>query len=86
MQISEFPEQTCIVPSTIEGCCPTPVFVVPNDTEGKVVACWQMNIAERLYLLFTGRLWLVVWTMGKLVPPMAQTVLKPVMQKETFHA
>ena len=43
--------------------------------DGFIVSCWKLSVKERLKLLFTGRLWLLV--MGGSQPPVCLEVDKP---------
>ena len=46
---------------------------------GMVTTCWQLTFAERVKILFTGRLWLQQLTFRMPLQPQRATVHKPVL-------
>lgn len=50
--------KTLLTPKNIAGskCLPLPVFSDGTDR----VSCWRVTFLERLKILFTGKIWLVV--------------------------
>ena len=53
-----------------------PSFKVPGSPEGDVICCWKLSRRERAKLLFTGRLWLSLWTFNKPLTPHRPSVHK----------
>lgn len=76
MKPVEFKEQNknLLKPSSMtdEECGSLPVF-----SDGELcVSCWSLSIKERIKMLFTGVLWLGVYS-GKSQPPVWITADKP---------
>jgi len=46
--------------------------------DGTVVSCWKMGWKERLKVLFTGRVWLLLLTFNHPLQPQLLTVNNPV--------
>ena len=53
-----------------------------NDEQGTVVACWGLNLLERMRVLFTGRVYLSLLTFGKPLSPHLLETEKPAMDIE----
>lgn len=47
---------------------PLPVFK-NKSSEGEVIACYNLSFKERVKLLFTGEIWLVLLTFNKPLTP-----------------
>ena len=54
-----------------------PVYRVPEDTFGRVTCCWKLDFAERLKLLFTGKVWHTVMTFNRPLQPQLLEVDRP---------
>jgi hypothetical protein len=54
---------------------PLPAFRDPGP-EGAVISCWRLSWRERIKLLFTGKLWLSLWSFHKPLTPSLPTVNK----------
>lgn len=54
---------------------PLPAFRDPGP-EGAVISCWQLSWKERIKILFTGKLWLSLWSFHKPLTPSLPTVNK----------
>lgn len=52
------------------GCKDLPAF----KTEDKIISKWKMSILERLKVIFTGCIWLII--QGNAHPPVCLTVSK----------
>lgn len=53
---------------------PLPALVKPGP-EGEVVSCWGLSFRERIRVLFTGRIWVSLWSFGQpLIPSLLTTV------------
>lgn len=52
-----------------------PVFI---DQNGAMVSRWKFTLRERLTLLFTGNLWMIVLTFGQPFQPVKLTVESPI--------
>jgi hypothetical protein len=62
---------------TDEQCGELPTF---SDGES-CISCWSLSWRERLVLLFTGRIWLWVWS-GRTQPPVALSADPPFAPRE----
>lgn len=64
---------------------PTPQYLhlpdipVHVDQDGCFTSCWQLSWAERLRLLFTGKLWLTLLTFNTKVQPCRPTTVCPLV-------
>lgn len=75
MKPIEFPEQNCVYAKDQPEYLPLPVF--KSDTpEGECISCWQLSFSERLRILFTGKLWVSLWTFNKPLTPSFFTTKK----------
>lgn len=50
--------------------------------EGEFISCWKLTFLERLKLLFTGRLFLSVWTFNQPLQPQRPDVSNPLTPDE----
>ena len=50
-----------------------------ESPRGEVVTCWKLTFIERLTLLFTGKLWVVVLSFNKPILPTFMSVKKKVI-------
>ncbi len=47
-----------------------------KSPEGEVISCWKLTFAERLRIVFSGRLWCSMMTFNKPLTPMFLTTKK----------
>lgn len=47
------------------------------ELDGHVISCWKLSLKERFMIIFTGRIWVNIWTFGKPLQPQAISVEKP---------
>lgn len=47
---------------------PLPVLKLETDN-GEAIACWKMSLKERLYCLFTGKVWVSLCTFNRPLTP-----------------
>jgi len=74
MKIVKFKEQNKVYAESQDEYQNMPAHMTPN---GIVTSCWKMGFKERVKVLFTGIVWVRLWTMnGSPQPQMAQ-VEKP---------
>jgi hypothetical protein len=73
-----FPEQTTILAKDQPEYLPLPVC----RHDDWVISCWKLTFWERVQLLFTGRLWLVVLTFGGPLQPQLPRVRCPFARRE----
>lgn len=58
---------------------PLPAFKNNSDA-GEIITCWRLSLWERIRILFTGELWLMLMTFNHPVQP----VLLTTYQEEIF--
>ncbi len=75
MKPIEFSEQNTIIAENQPEYLPLPAF--KNDsTEGEVVSCWELSFIERIRILFTGKLWVMIMTFNQGLAPILFTTKK----------
>ncbi len=84
MKPIEFKDQNATFAKDQPEYLPLPALKV-NDKQGTVISCWKMGLWERLVVLFTGRVWLDVYTFDKPLQPQRMSVLKPYVYNEAPH-
>jgi hypothetical protein len=72
----EFPEQNAVLAKDQPEYLPLPVCRHGDRT----ISCWKLTFGERLKLLFTGRLWLLVLNVGGPLQPQLPMVESPFVQ------
>ena len=45
-----------------------------NTPNGEVISCWKMNVGDRIKCLFTGKVWLNMYSFNKRLTPVLLTV------------
>lgn len=75
MKPVEFPEQNTVYAKDQPEYIPLPAFK-DNGPEGAVISCWQLSFKERIRLLFTGKLWVSLWSFHKPLTPSLFTTKK----------
>jgi len=75
MKPIEFKEQNVIFAKDQPEYQPLPAFKSDSST-GEVVSCWQLSFKERLYVLFTGKIWLNLMSFNKPLTPSFLTTKK----------
>lgn len=53
-----------------------------RDKYGEVTCCWGLSFRERLKVLFTGKIWLMLLTFNKPLQPMKMFVEYPFEEEE----
>lgn len=74
MKCVEFKEQNCIYAENQPEYLPLPAF---KTDDGEVVSCWKLNLAERLAVALTGRIWWSVLTFNRPLQPQRPYCRKP---------
>ena len=74
MKPVEFREQNCIYAKDQDPYLPLPAY---KTDKGEVITCWKLTLAERLKVLFTGRLWWSVLTFNQPLQPQWPVVDTP---------
>lgn len=81
MKPVEFPEVNVTYAKDQPEYMPLPVYRKPSP-EGDCVSCWKLSFIERVRVLFTGKVWLSLWTFNKpLTPSRISTVKRDMIAK-----
>jgi hypothetical protein len=75
MKTIEFPEHNKVYAKDQKEYNPLPVHDRHNYA-GEQVSCWELTWKERFKVLFSGKIWLSMWTFGKPLQPVRITVDK----------
>lgn len=75
MKPIKFPEVNCTYAENQPEYMPLPVFK-DSGSEGACISCWELSFKERLRILFTGKLWVSLWTFHKPLTPSLFTTKK----------
>lgn len=51
--------------------------VIENDPYGRVISCWSLTWAERIKVLYTGRVWHESLTFKNALQPLKLSIEKP---------
>lgn len=78
MQPIKFKEQTCTFAENQPEYLPLPAF---KNTDGEVITCWKLSLAERIKVLFTGKVWQRQLTFNQPLQPQSPTVDYPFLSK-----
>ena len=82
MKPIKFKEQNCTFAENQPEYVPLPAFRA-DTKEGEVISCWQLSFRERLRILFTGKLWVMLMTFNKpLTPSLFTTKKSDIIQSE----
>lgn len=74
MKPIEFKEMNCTLAKDQPEYLPLPVKVTDD---GIVISCWELSFKEKLKILFTGKLWVSIYTFGSRLQPQLPTIDKP---------
>lgn len=47
-----------------------------NSAQGEVISCWKLSFRERLRILFSGKLWLSMYSFNQPLTPVLPTTKK----------
>jgi len=75
MKPIEFAGVNCTYAKDQPEYLPLPVMK-SSGPEGECISCWELSLRERIKILFTGKLWLSLWTFHKPLTPVLPTVNK----------
>ena len=73
MKPTKFKEQNCTYAQNQDEYGNLPAF---KDDNSVIVSCWKLSFKERLRILFTGRIWLALWSFDKPLTPSYMTTKK----------
>lgn len=69
MKPIKFKEQNTVIAKNQSEYEPLPAF--HNKSErGELISCWKLSFGERVRILFTGRLWVSLWSFNRPINPM----------------
>lgn len=75
MKPIRFPEQNIVFAKEQPEFQQLPAFKA-NTLQGEVISCWKLSFAERLRILFTGKLWVCLLSFNKPLTPSFFTTKK----------
>jgi hypothetical protein len=75
MRPINFRQQNCTFAANQPQYAVLPAF---KEQGGRVVSCWKATLFERVYFLFTGKLWLSQLTFETPLQPQRPAVLCPI--------
>ncbi len=78
MKPEQFPEMTATLAEEQPEYQPLPVCVYGERT----ISCWKLTLVERIKLLFTGRLWLLVLNFRQPLQPLLPLVSSPFVKSK----
>ncbi len=81
MTPERFPEMTGTLAEDQPEYLPLPVCVYGERT----ISCWHLSLWERVKLLFTGRLWLLVLNFRQPLQPQLPLVDYPFLRPKLLH-
>ena len=73
MKPISFPEQTTVFAEEQSQYRPLPAHAI-HDADGRVISCWQLNVWERIKLLWSGKIWVhqLTFNNGPLQPQLLE--------------
>lgn len=74
MKPTSFSFQNTIFAKDQPEYIPLPAWKNKIGDRGEVVSCWKLNPWERIKIIFTGRVWLLVCTMNNPLYPVIVSV------------
>lgn len=84
MKIIEFPQQTHVIAKDQPEYLPLPAHRFPGDPDGRIAFCWKLSLAERLVVLFTGKIWHQVLTFNQPLQPVRMGTRRPFMSNPIY--
>lgn len=81
MKPIHFPETNVMYGRDQSEYLPLPAF---TDFDKLVVHCWYLSFWERVKLLFTGRLWITVFTFNEKPQPIKPQVNSPFIKIDDY--
>lgn len=71
----KFPEHNVVFAADQPEYQPLPAFR-NSSPQGEVISCWKLSFIERLRLLFTGKLWVSLYSFNQPLTPSYFTTKK----------
>jgi hypothetical protein len=69
IQLISFPQQNCVFAKDQPEYRQLPAHKVVDSTAGEIIFCWKLSWAQRIKVLFTGKLWHRVLTFEQPLQP-----------------
>jgi len=82
MKIIKFKECNAVYAENQPQYLPLPSH---KTSDGVVTSCWRLSIKERLWVLFSGRIFLQVLTFNNPLQPLKMNVANPVLDNDTLE-
>jgi hypothetical protein len=79
MKPIKFKEQNCVYAENQPEYAKLPVHKCETE-DGLAISCWSLSVAERLKILFTGKIWLMQLTFKRPLQPQLPTINSPFKQ------
>ena len=76
MKPLKFKQHNKVYAENQEPYLPLPVYE-DEKQGGRVFHCWQLSFKERIKILFTGKLWIMVLNFGKRLQPILPVADSP---------
>ena len=71
----KFKEQNVVYAEDQPEYQPLPVYR-KGGHQGELVSCWSLSFRERVKVLFSGKVWLAIWTFNRSLQPLKLSVHK----------
>jgi len=68
MKPIKFKHQNIVFAENQSEYLPLPALKLETP-QGEVISCWKMTLKERIKVLFTGHVWLCLWSFNKPLNP-----------------
>lgn len=81
MDIIKFPECNITFAEDQPEYQPLPALKLQTK-QGEVISCWKLSFKEKIKILFTGKMWLSIYTFNNPLQPILMSVDKPFKMKE----
>ena len=69
MEPTKFKHQNVVFAENQPEYKPLPALILRDSPGIPAISCWRMSLRERLYVLFTGRVWLSMYTFARPLTP-----------------
>lgn len=82
MKPIKFKEQNCTFAEKQPEYVPLPAHRVKYSPQGEIISCWGLSFFERIKVLFTGKIWVSLWSFNNPLTPSYLTVNKEELIKK----
>jgi len=77
MKLEYFKEHNVVFAKGQPQYIPLPAHRFPNDEQGMIAFCWGLGFWERVWILFSGKIWHQVLTFNRPLQPQMLSAQKP---------